>query len=106
MSRWYPIAALVEECRTALAGVSGSISNRVPSPRSDRIIPIIHHCFDRLQLWCHSFDVDSYGLDRKLRQSASLSGMVLDILDKLKATLDAVRKGKTDRVSLTAAYKI
>jgi hypothetical protein len=98
MSRWYPIAAVTEECKTALAEVSETIILGAPPPRSDSVVPIIHHCFDRLQLWCHSFDVDNYGLDRELRQSASLAGMVLDILDKLKASLDAVKKGKRDLI--------
>jgi hypothetical protein len=95
MSHWYPIAATAEECKIALAGLSQTLSLRAHSFGSDRIILVIHHCFDRLQLWCHSFEVDSNGLDRKLRQSPSLSGMVLDLLDKFKASLEAAEKGKS-----------
>ncbi|KAF4417087.1 hypothetical protein F53441_14534, partial [Fusarium austroafricanum] len=92
MSRWYPVAATAEECKATLADLHQSLSSRAHSSVSQKLGSSISHVFDRLQLWCFSFDVEGYALDQRLRQSASLAGMVLDLLDKLKSSVEAATK--------------
>lgn len=102
MSCWYPIASAVEECRDTLANLHDVMHHREQSPTVDKINLMVHHCFDRIQLWCLTFDVDSHALDQKLRQSASLSKMVLDVLDKLKSSLGAAEERKNSFSSLSS----
>ena len=97
VSPWYPIAASVEDCQIALADLSNAATDKADW-NADKLIPSVHHCFDRLQVWCHSFDVDSYELDRKLRQSPCLSRKIWDIIDKLQ---EEVKQAKRRKITLT-----
>jgi hypothetical protein len=96
----HSIAQATVDALSKLSGLSEDTQSHAESEHSNTAARRYSDEIDRLRIWAYEHDVESGGLDYKLRDSSVLRKRVLSLLAQLSGTTDTARSdGDSDEVT-------